>query len=117
MGSGGELADLRALAEAASSPMACGGHRSAGSLMQCEGCSARNNASVELRSGLNPTAVLALLDRVEAAEADARALRVVVDAAIKTIARVQALADEWERDSLGTDRLCAADLRAAMEGR
>lgn len=30
------------------------------------------------------------------------------------VARVEALASEWEGDSLGTDRLCAADLRAAL---
>lgn len=46
--------------------------------------------------------VLGLLDRLEAAEAK--------------VARVEALADEWERNDLGTDRLCAADLRAALTG-
>lgn len=32
------------------------------------------------------------------------------------LARIEALADEWEQDSLGTDQYCAAEIRVALEG-
>lgn len=59
---------LRALASAAMAPMTCGGHQSMGSLIRCVECSARNEAQGDLRSALPPDVVLALLDRLDAAE-------------------------------------------------
>lgn len=50
----------------------------------------------------NPTAVTALLDRLTAAEG--------------AVERAAALAATWRGNDLGTDRLCAEELTAALEG-
>lgn len=87
--------ELRALAEAAMCERP----------EQCAAGGRCRDGSPYFIAAANPTAVLALLDRVEAAEA--------------AVERVRVLADEWAVEDEGDlptgDRL--AELRAALEGR
>ena len=110
-----DVAALRAAAEAAITPMTCGGHRTMGSLVRCAECNTRNNAASDLVAAANPAVVLALIDRLEAAERAVARVWEVLDAGPETWTPYESRDTGWtflEESVLDF----VADLRAALDG-